>query len=227
MIAMRKIGLLVIAALWLGSASLAGAAGFGAGLRVSSLGVGLEGAAGVMPDLNVRGGIYGFQYSYSGTESGNEYEFDLELFSAAGLVDYHLLGGGFRVSGGVLFNGNGIDAVGETALGTTYEIGGEVYTIDEVGEFTGDVEFSSLAPYAGIGWGNMASGKPGLGLLLDLGVVFQGSPSVALGTEKVLDDARAQEELEANLAAEEADMEDGLKEFKFYPVLSVGVRYTF
>ena len=224
---MKKVVFLVVAALWLGDASLVGAAGFGAGLRVSSLGVGLEGAVGVMPDLNVRGGVYGFQYSYSGTESGNEYEFDLKLFSAAGLVDYHLLGGGSRLSGGMLFNGNGIDAVAETELGTTYEIGGEVYTIDEVGELTGDIEFNSLVPYVGIGWGNMASEEPGIGLLLDLGVVFQGSPSVVLGTENVLDDARAQQELEANIAAEEADLEDDLEEFKLYPVLSIGVRYAF
>ena len=201
-------------------------AGFiGVAARASTLGAGVEAAVAVLPFLNIRGGIYGFQYDYTGTESGNDYELELKLSSMAMLADLRLGETPFRLTAGVLANGNQVDLTAETARVLTYEIGGEVYEIDEVGAFTGKLEFDALAPYAGIGLGN-ASGA-GLGILVDLGVVFQGKPTVSLSTERELPEPSLQRELEDNLAREEAELAEELEDFQLYPVISVGLRFGF
>ena len=143
---MKRI-LLVSIALCLGLSSMAEAGGIGVAVRGSTLGGGLEVGLGLAPDLSLRGGLNGATYSYSGTESGNDYEFDLTLSSVTGLVDYHLLGGGFRITGGLVLNGNKLEAVAETGFNVEYDVGGEIYTVEEVGTLNGDIEFSSTAPY--------------------------------------------------------------------------------
>ena len=59
----------------------------------------------------------------------------------------------------------------------SYSIGNRTYTGAEVGTITGTVDFASSAPYFGVGWGNATSGR--LGIALDLGLVFQGTPQVS------------------------------------------------
>jgi len=223
---MKRI-LLVSIALCLGLSSMAEAGGIGVAVRGSTLGGGLEVGLGLAPDLSLRGGLNGATYSYSGTESGNDYEFDLTLSSVTGLVDYHLLGGGFRITGGLVLNGNKLEAVAETGFNVEYDVGGVIYTVEEVGTLNGDIEFSSTAPYAGIGWGNIVGEDKKLGLLLDIGVVLQGSPSVSLSTTKELPEPELQAELEANLQREEEALEEDLKAFDFYPVVSIGISYKF
>jgi len=48
-----------------------------------------------------------------------------------------------------------------------------------------------------------------------------------MGTTQTLPDASAQQQLEADLAQEEGELEDDLKSFRFYPVVSLGVRFGF
>jgi hypothetical protein len=118
------------------------------------LGVGLEAATSVLPKLNLRGSIQGLSGETDTDADGIEYTFNVDFFTLAALADWHPLDGGFRFSGGVMINNNELNAVGSPE-NVTYEIGNQVYTVTDVGTLKGDISFSSLSPYLGIGWGNM------------------------------------------------------------------------
>jgi len=223
------------------SAAQAPGSAAGLALRASTLGGGIEVATTLMPNLNLRLGANGASYSYDTDYSGNDYEFDLSLQSFSALADYHLVGGGFRLSGGLMLNGNGLDIVGRPGSSAdilTFSIGDQVYdATTEVQAFTGEIEFPSLAPYAGIGWGNMIGDDKKWGLMLDIGFVLQGSPTVTMGTVDTLDDTTpipgdaqgrtAKQILLDNVKTEEAELEDDISTFDLYPLISIGVSYRF
>ena len=134
-------------------------AGIGIAGRAGTLGIGIEATQSLIPMVNVRGGINWFNYSFDGTKSGVKYNLDLKLKSFSALVDLHpfpLVG--FRLTGGIVFNSNGLKMVSNQISGTV-DIGGQTYDTGDVGTLNGDVDFKSTAPYVGIGWGNAASSR--------------------------------------------------------------------
>ena len=205
----------------LSSASYASAEGAGIGLKVSSLGIGAELTKSLTPRLNVRVGGNFFNYSYSGFEDDIDYDFDLKLKSFTGLLDLHPTGGSFRISGGLVANSNKLEAVGVTT--GTYSIGNGSYTPSQVGTLTGKIDFKKSSPYAGIGFGNGAKGK-GLGVIFDLGVVFQGSPQVSLTATGT---ASSNAQFQNDLRREQTSLQEDLNQFKYYPVLALGISYRF
>lgn len=198
-------------------ASASHAVGLGVTGKAGTLGIGVEVTKSLIPMVNVRGGINFFDHTLNRTEGGNDYDFDLKLKSFSILVDLHPIPGrGFRISGGVVFNDNHIDMLG-LASGT-YSIGNRTYTASDLGILTGTVDFEPIAPYLGIGWGNATSGR--FGFALDVGLAFQGSPQVALSaTGPVSSDPIFVQELNR----ENRELEDDVREFKYYPVVSVGL----
>jgi hypothetical protein len=90
---------------------------------------------------------------------------------------------------------------------------------------TAKLDFKTIAPYAGLGWGNGVGEDKKLGFTLDLGVAFQGSPEATLAaTGGVL---ATDANFLANLEREERNLEDDIKSFKLFPVLTVGLSYRF
>ena len=111
--------------------------------------------------LAVRGRYSRFDYGIDRRVSGNEYEGDIELESFGVLLDWFPTGRGFRVTGGVLWNGNAVAASSDSSnLG----IGGTRYS----GTLSVEVELGDqVAPYLGLGW---RGGQPkGVGFSRELG----------------------------------------------------------
>ena len=106
----------------------------------------------------------------------------------------------------------------------SYDIGGTTYSAADVGNMSGKIDFNSLAPYAGMGWGNALGKDKRWGIVFDLGVVFQGSPNVDLTTNGLLANNAG---FLAKLAQEEQELKDELDEFDMYPVVSLGITYKF
>lgn len=195
-------------------------AGIGIAGRAGTLGIGVEVTQSVIPNVNVRGGLNWFNYSFDGTESDVSYNIDLKLKSFTAMVDLHpfpLLG--FRLTGGIVFNSNGLEMVSDQ-ISATVNIGGVDYNTGDVGTLNGIVDFKSTAPYLGIGWGNAASSR--IGLAIDLGIAFQGSPQVELGATGQL---RTDPDFQNRLRQEEQDLQDEISGFKYYPVVSVGLSF--
>ena len=136
--------------------------------------------------------------------------------------DYFPFGSGFRLSGGVVFNDNSIDATATTQA--TYTIGNTTYTAAQVGSLTGSIDFDDVAPYIGIGWGNPFSKESNWSFAIDIGVMYQGSPEASFTANGTLASNAA---FLADLEREEQNLNDEMDEYKYYPVISCAVTYRF
>ncbi|MBN2823709.1 MAG: hypothetical protein JXQ76_00170 [Campylobacterales bacterium] len=198
------------------------------GLKVGTLGLGLDISKSITEKLNLRFNINGASYSTTETEEGIEYDFDLELVTAGLLLDYYPMAGEFRVSAGAYYNGNEF-TLDANAAGGVYTIGGNTYDARGV-TLKGLLDFDELAPYVGIGWGNSTK-KAGWGFSVDLGVMYHGEPNVDLTSTcdptQVAGGTGTCATIDADVNAEERDLLNDLSDYKFYPVVSVGVTYTF
>jgi hypothetical protein len=190
--------------------------------KAGTLGLGGELTTNLIPQVNLRAGVQWLEFGFSASFGDVDYDMDLDFLNPLVLIDWHPFDGPFRISGGVLFNGNDIGLRAEP--GEAVEIGGVTYTPAELGSLRGDVEWRSVAPYVGIGWGNALGDGGHWGLAADLGVAFTGSPSIDLSaTGPISTDPT----FRTRLAEEERDIQDELDAFKFYPVLSISLFYRF
>lgn len=204
------------------------AADIAVGAQAGTLGLGASMTVGLTETLNVRGLVHDFSYDFDDEASDIDYEFDLDLGGYGALLDWHVFGSGFRVSGGAFFNDNQIAGVGRPLPGTTVEIGDLLVPAEFVDRAEADLAFDDFAPYVGIGWGNAVGPDKRFGLSLDLGVLLQGAPEPNF--QAFASDAAppgVQQLIDQEVAREEAEIRDDLDEFEFYPVLSLGLSYKF
>lgn len=191
------------------------------GAKVSTLGLGVE-IIKPVKNVDLRFGINHAGYDHTGDVDGTEYNLDLSAQTITALADWHpSKKSGFFVSGGAMINDNQIDGTATAGNNSneTIKIGGTEITEGKVNTSIG---FDDVNPYVGIGYRKPIAGKKGWGFTSELGMLYQGSPNVDLsvtGADVAITDA--------DIAAEEAKMEDDIKDFKYYPVASVGLVYNF
>jgi len=205
-----------VTALLLCAAGPAAADSFAIGAKAGTTGLGIEGTWRLTDSVNLRGGYYAFDYGTELEETDVEYDGDLRLRNAALFADWHVFGGRFRLSGGAIHTGNEFLGSADGEL----EVGQSVY----FAELDARVEWSTLAPYLGIGVGNAVRGGR-WSFSFDLGVMYTGSPSVRL--DGTVDDPTLQAQFEEDLERERADLAEELSDVKYYPVLSIGFAYRF
>jgi hypothetical protein len=210
----------------LGSAPRAVAAEIAAGVSVSTLGWGVELSATLGSRFGLRLGAHQGSVDRDFTEDGVDYEGDLELENASLLLDWHPTGGAFRFSGGAIVNHNEIVARA-SADDLLLEIGNVVIPASQVASLRGTASFDSLSPYLGIGASTRFGRERGWGFLFDLGVVFQGSPEVDLEGSLIPELAALEPLFQAELRIEEENLEREIDEYDLYPVISLGVSYSF
>ena len=200
----------------------AGVVGIGVTGKVGTTGLGADLTVPLVSNwLNLRGG-----YNFGGlrpsiTSAGIKYKGDLDFETIPILLDLHPFHGGFRVTGGVFYNKNEMD-LSSVVNASTVGLGTGVGTAT----LNANVSWSKeWAPYLGIGWGNAADDNTldlpiAVGFSLDVGAFYQGSPNVLLSDSSGLVPL-------ADLLAEQAQIEDDLSGFKFYPVVTVGIHIRF
>jgi len=194
-------------------------------LDLGTTGLGLHLSTPLSARLNARVGLNVANYSYDGNTSDMEYDFKLKLKTVDALLDYHPFDGVFRITGGVVYNGNKIDARAKPN-GGTYTVNGRAYDAAAVGDLSGKINFRKAAPYLGIGWGNAVKTE-GWSVGADLGVTFQGSPKTQLASNNCTAPALICQQLASDVAAENKDLAEEVKDFKLYPVIRVGISYRF
>lgn len=194
---------------------------------IGTTGVGLHLVLPHTDNVQFRVGFNG--YRDSTTESTDDVTYDvsarLQTFDA--LVDYFPRGGSFRMTGGLIFNGNKLDLTARPNSGASYTFNGNSYTASTVGDINGKVEFNKIAPYLGIGFGNTVKKEKGWAFTADLGVMFQGTPDVNLVSSNCSGGAIFCSQLANDLAAENAELREKAKDFQYYPVVRVGLSYRF
>lgn len=200
---------------------LAAAEGHAVGAKIGFLGLGIEYSYTLTDRIAIRGAINGSGYSFDETESGIDYEFDLDFDSWSVGVDVHPMRSAFRVSAGLLGNDSALTASGLPS-GGSYDIGDETYTAADVGSLRGSIGFDSTAPFVGIGWDWLRQKR--VGMTFEMGLVDQGAPIVALDAlGPIAGDAGFQ----ADLAAEEAELRDSVDDLDLYPYAAFGIVVRF
>lgn len=203
-----------------------------AAIRVSTLGVGIEAAALVSPNLALRVGYSGYTYSHTQTSQDVTYDGKLKLSSVSALADvYPSQSGTFHVTGGLVLNSNTITAQGKPSVmgaAQTYTLNGVTYSAADVGTLDGRASFSKTAPYLGIGFGKPAGGGA-VQFLFDLGVVFQGKPHLSLARNGGINitNPTLSDQINAAVNAQRDKTQSDLNKFQYYPVVSIGLAYHF
>jgi hypothetical protein len=192
----------------------------GANFKAGTLGLGVELTKSFGEKFSVSLGFNSYDIKTTDSASDIDYDFDFELQSVALLANYHPFGGGFHVTGGALHNQNELKLTGKPT-GSSYVINGQTYTAAQVGTLNGTLVFDNTAPYLGLGWGNRPDSR--VGVSFDIGALYQGSPSLSLSATGALSDPA----LAANLEQERRSAEEDLSDFKWYPVVSLGVYFHF
>ena len=125
-----------------------------------------------------------------------------------------------RLSIGAFNNGNQLKLQSREA--SSFVVGGQTYSGDEVGQLRSTSSFDDIAPYVGIGFDFELANR--LGLNLDLGVLWQGEPTVTLTADGSLaSDPNFQDRLES----ERQELQREAEDFKTWPVISLGLHFNF
>lgn len=213
-----------VAVATLGVAGAAQAAGVG--LRAGTTGVGGDVGFSLMPTLSARIGYSGLSYSRDVDVTDVNYDGKLRLSNLNLMLDFSPLPGPFRVTGGLILNDNKVDVTGRPTNGT-YTLNGSTYSAAAIGSLSGEVKSGNrAAPYLGIGYGNVAGF--GVNFYFDLGVMFQGTPSASLSVSCGAAVSATQcSQVQSDVAAEQAKLQNEINGFKYYPVANVGVTIGF
>lgn len=198
------------------------AAGPGVTAKAGTLGLGVEASLGVTDMFTVRVGANRYDYQFDATEDDITYDFEYQLESNTAILDWHPFSGTFRISAGLVDNGNRIAGIAKPA--SDYSIGGNTYTANEIGSLNGVVDFDDTATFLGIGWSTTGGSDTGFGLAVELGVLKQGSPSVDLTADGgIISDPQFQQDIQDEEDALEAELSD----YDTHPVVSIGLSYAF
>ena len=232
---MTKVSVAALALLMFSAGAHAIDVGIGAKAGINGLGVDLS--LGLTKNVNLRlsaaaldieGEEETITVGDSGAEGDIDAELDFDYGATAVFVDWHVLGGGFRLTAGMFKNNGAADLQG--TLLTDIVVDGQPLSPSDIdGSIGGELSLGdSYQPYVGIGWGRGAGDGGGLTIMVDLGVAIV-EPSadfeatVNTGGLNGLDQA----ELNSLLRQMEQDAEDDLDDLEFWPVASIGINYAF
>ena len=216
---MKKKSLLVFALFFGLTLSTSFAQDWAAAIKVSTMGGNIDVYRSFGEKFNVHVGYNYFALTQSlGETDDYKTEGKIGLSSISALGDFFPFESStFRITGGVMYNLNVIDATLTAAK--EYKVGGDNYSPEELGDLTATIEFNKFSPYLGLGFGNPTSGDSGFGFVFDVGTMYQGTAIVNLQAEGLLKPSATKDQ--------EKTIENNLSWFQWYPVVSLGITYKF
>jgi hypothetical protein len=191
------------------------------GLHAGTLGLGVEFSYPISQRIGMRLNADSYNYTRSFNQSDIDYDGKATLKTASLLLDFYPFANNFRISAGPMYNGNKLVATSKQDANGKITVNGTAYQASVEGE----VDFKKYVPYAGIGYGRPIGS--GLSMTFDLGVVFQGSPKATLTGTCTDPTPGLCTTFQSDLAAQQQTANDDLKNFRYYPVVTLGLAYTF
>ena len=186
--------------------------------HVGTEGVGLGIGRPVGEVFGLRGEISGGSLGHDFTVADIDYDAKLKWRGIGVYGDWYPVPSPFRVTAGLAFNDSKVDATGTSD--TVLVINGQSYAATGEAVY-GRIEWPSVMPYLGVGLGHARAAK-GWGFFADLGVMI-GKPKAHLtATPGLLQQVGA-----AELEAERRKLQEKADDYGVYPVLKIGVSYTF
>jgi hypothetical protein len=210
----------------------------GIGVKLSTLGVGIEAAVPLTSKLNLRGGFNFFRYNRGFTNDGIHYDGHLHFQSGEAHIDWFPFGG-FHISPGLLFyNGNALTANASVPGGQTFTVGGTAYQSDPSDPVTGTgkLDFVKVSPSIMVGIGNLIprNGRH-YSFLFEIGGAYQGSARVALNLSGSVCDTTGlfcrpvtgDSTVQANIQSQQQKIRNDINPYRFFPVVSFGIGFNF
>lgn len=197
-------------------------------VNVGTLGAGAGATIALTGSTSARFAVAGWTFNRDISESGVDYRAKLKLLNAPILLDWHPGGGWFRLSGGIVVNGDKATLDAVPSSGTTFTFNNVTYNASEVGSATGSVKVNSVAPYVGIGFGNPVGHDTNWSFSTDLGAMYLGKPKASLTvTCSASISASTCAQLQSDASAELDQLNDAISKFKWYPVVQFHIGRKF
>jgi len=197
-----------------------------AAVEVGTLGPGVSLGWRLTEHFGVRGGVNYFSYSKDSKEvSDISYDSKLRLFSAPIGVDFYpWADSNFRITGGVLFNGNRFtaDAPAQVPGALFIDLGGASIDSAAIGDLHMKVDQNTISPYVGVGYTWFFGSEKRWSLGGEAGVAYAGSPNVSLSRN-----GAANAGIDNQLAIEQQQIEDDLNKYTVYPIVRVSIGFSF
>ena len=176
--------------------------------------------------LGVRAGLSYFSYSKNDHEiEGINYNSDLRLMSEPLGVDiYPWKKSSFRITVGLLLNQNELTGVvpQDPVYGNTFiTINGTAYDSASIGDLNLKVKQQAVSPYISVGTSYYFDKAKHWSLSGELGVAYTGDPTATLTT------GNPGTVPQQDLNAEAKQVQDWAGKYKFFPILRIGVNYSF
>lgn len=133
--------------------------------------------------------------------------------------DYYPFGNGFRLSLGIIGNGNEVNLHAQPV--GTLRIGATTYTGPAPGSMSGNATFNAVAPMVGLGYSALVWGR--LRVSLDAGAMYQGDPHLSYqltGSITQLPSVATDAERERQRIQREVN-------YPVYPVVMLGIGWQF
>ena len=205
------------------NAQSSNASKFGVGLGVGTTGATVEAKFAPNDTVALRGSFNYLSFSIDEEFDDIDYDGDFDATTFGGFVDVAPFKNGFVLSGGAFLGDKTLD-FDATPTGSV-EIGDQIFSPSEVGTLTGKAELASFAPYAGLGYDGFIAGSKDWSFNARAGVMFTGSPDVELvsANGSLSSNAILRQELDAEIEAIEDDADD----YKYYPVVTIGLTRRF
>lgn len=190
------------------------------GVKAGSLGLGVEARWQAIPWIDFRAGLNRFDYEDDGAQAGIAYDATLELDTVYATANLRFPLSPMRLSIGAFGNNNQLVMASREV--NNIVIGGQTFTGEEAGQLQTTSSFDSVSPYLGLGFDFELAKR--IGLNLDLGVLWQGEPTVTLTSSGTLANNPV---FQDRLEAERLELQNEAEDFKAWPVISLGLHFNF
>jgi hypothetical protein len=205
------------------AASPATAQTLAVGVNAGTPGIGVQASAKVNDLVVIRGAVDGLSISRDEDYSDIAYDGKAKLLTGGLFADLHPGGGAFFVSGGAYVGKRKINLRAQPTAAV--DIGGQTYTPAQVGRLDGEAKLSNFQPFLGLGFDNTFVGERGWGFRALAGVAFSKRPDVELTASGGT--LSSDPTFQSRLRVEEAEARDDAKDFKYFPVVQIGLTRRF
>jgi hypothetical protein len=207
------------------------------GFKTSMLGTGLELATPLARSFNLRVGANIFAFGYGFDIDGVHYDSDLHFRSVQASLDWFPTHSSFHISPGLLYGRNSLSAIATVPPGQAFSLGNQplINSIDDPMGGTASAVFPrNFAPILMAGFGNMIPRTGNhLSFPFELGVAVTGRPIIDLklsGTACTTDGcfySVTDPTTQIALQKEIVKLNNDVRWFPIYPIVSAGVAYRF
>ena len=189
--------------------------------HTGTLGHGVDLSLPLAEKINLRLGFGRYTKTRDVTESDVSYTGKLTLGGGLLVADWFPFGGNFRLSGGLVKNQSKIEIAAKPTGTVTFN--NTTYNGSDI-SVNGKISYAKTAPYIGLGYGN-PSARGRFGFFGEFGVIRQKPKATLSGVCSA--GSPTCDGFQADLAAEEASLQEDVNKEKWFPVIQLGMSVRF